>query len=97
MYKVKDDMDATMNYANPGDHVTNIDQNKTTVKERYRAQYYRLPFQNITKVMIRYLAFEMVIKSNYFPVKGGLSPYYSTLAIVDQQPLDYNKHRTIPF
>ena len=47
--------------------------------------------------MIRYLNFEVVIKLNYFPGKGGLSPYYSPQTIVKQQTLDYNKHFTITF
>ena len=46
-----------------------------------------LPFQNIPKFMIRYLAFEVVIKFNYFPGKGGLSPYYIPQTIMGQQPL----------
>ena len=47
--------------------------------------------------MIKYLAFEVVIKLNYFTVKGGLSPYDSPRVIVDQQTLDYNKHCKITF
>ena len=66
-----------MNYTNPGDRVPDIERNNRKVKERYRTQYHRLPFQNIPKVMIRYLAFEVVRKLDYFPFKGGLSPYYS--------------------
>ena len=70
--KVKDKLDVTTNYTNPGDHVAEIYQNNKTVKERYRAQYYSLLFHNIPKVMIIYLDFEVVRKLNYFPVKGGL-------------------------
>ena len=77
MDKVKDDLYVTMNQANPGDHVPEIDRNNRKIKEIYQEQYHRLPFQNIPKVMIRYLDFEVVIKLNYFPVKGNLSPYYS--------------------
>ena len=47
--------------------------------------------------MMKYLAFEVVRKLNYFPVIGGLSPYYSPQIIVYQQPFYYNKHCTIPF
>ena len=54
-------------------------------------------FKNITKVMVRYLAFEVVRKMNYFPIKGFLSPYYIPQIIVYQQPLEYNKQCTIPF
>ena len=34
MDKVKDNMDVTMNYTNPGDHVHEMERNKITVKER---------------------------------------------------------------
>ena len=97
MYRVKENMDVTMNYANPGDHVPDIEQNNRTVKERYRAKFHIITFQNIPKVMIRYLAFEVVIKLNYFPFKGGLSIYFSPRTIVDQKTLDYKINCTIPF
>ena len=55
-----------MNYANPGDHNTYIEGNNITVKERYPEKYKGLLFQNIPKVMIRYLAFEVVNKLDSF-------------------------------
>ena len=89
MDNIKDDLDVTMNYANPGDHVTEIERSNRTVKEKYRAQYHRLTFWDIPKVIIRYLGFEVVRKLNCFPVKEGLLPYYSLQTILYQQPLDY--------
>ena len=86
-----------MDYANPGYHAIEIERNTRNVKERYRTQYHRIPLQNVPKIMISYLAFGVVIKWNCFPVKVGLSPYYTPQTIVDQQPLEYNKHWTIPF
>ena len=65
-----------MNYANPGEYVPEIEKNNIPSKEKHLTPYHRIPFHNIPKVMIIYLAFEMVIKLNYFPVKGGLPPYY---------------------
>ena len=62
MYKVKDDLGFTINYSNPGDHVPDIERINIPVKERYSAQYHRLPFHNIPKVMIVYLDFEVVRK-----------------------------------
>ena len=41
---VKDDLNVDMNYANPGNHVPEIERNNQTVKGRYRSQYHRLPF-----------------------------------------------------
>ena len=86
-----------MNWAITGGHDPEIEKNNITVKEIYGAQYHRIPFHNIHKVMIWYSAFEVIRKLNYFPVKGGLSPYYSSQTIVDNQPLEYNKHCRIPF
>ena len=47
--------------------------------------------------MFRYLDFEVVIKLNYFPVKGSLSPCYSAQTVLDQQPLKYKTNFKIPF
>ena len=52
MVKVKDKLEVAMNFFNPIDHVTDIEINNITAKERYHSQYHRLPFQNILKVMI---------------------------------------------
>ena len=97
MDKIKGYLEITVNYANPGYPVTKIDQSNRSVKKRYRAQYHRHHFQNIPKVVIRYLDFKVFRKFNYFPVKGDLSPYYIHPAIMDQQTLDYNRHFKIPF
>ena len=97
MDKVKDDLDVTVNYANLGDHIPKIDRDNITVKEGYHAQYHGHPFQNIPRVIIRYLDFEVVIELNCFPVKVGLSPYYIPWTLVYTQPLYYNTHFTIPF
>ena len=69
MYKVKDQLEVTMNYSNPGDNIIEIERNNRTVKEIYCAQYHRLTFQNISKILNKYLDFELVRKLIYFPVK----------------------------
>ena len=69
MDRVKYELDFTISYANPGDHVPEIERNNRTVKERYCTQYQRLPFQTIPKFMIRYLASEVVIKLVFFRSK----------------------------
>ena len=97
MDKFKDDLDVTINYANPWYHVPGVYLNNRTVKEVYLAQYHILPFQNIPKVMIRYFSFEVVINLSYFSFKGSLSPHYGPQTILDQQTLDYNKFFTIKF
>ena len=53
--KVRYELYVTMNCANPRNHVTEIKKNNRRVKEIYHAKYYRLPFHNTHKVIIRYL------------------------------------------
>ena len=60
MYRIKNELYVTMNYANPGYHVLEIDKNYRIFKGRYCEKYQRLTFQNISKVIIRYLDFEEV-------------------------------------
>ena len=97
MDKVKDELDITTNYANPGDHGPDIVRNNRTFKERYHAQYHIPSFHNIPKVMITYLSNEVVIELNYFPFKVVLLPYYILRPIVDQQTLEYKIHFTVTF
>jgi hypothetical protein len=47
--------------------------------------------------MIRYLAMNQTNQLNLFPVKGGVSAYYSPQMLLNQSNIDYNKHCTVPF
>ena len=42
MDEVKDKLNITMNYANPGDHVPEAERNNRTIKERIRAAFHCL-------------------------------------------------------
>jgi len=97
MEKVKDELNIHMNYANAQDHVPEAERNNRTIKERIRAAYHRLPYKAIPKIMIRYLAYECTRKLNLFPVKGGVSSYFSPRTILHHQVLDFGKHCTVPF
>lgn len=97
MDQVKDELDIEMNYTNAQDHEPTAKRNNRTLKERARAQYYRLPYKAISKVMIRYLVMECANKLNMFPVKGGVSEYYSPRVIMHETRLEYKKHCLIPF
>ena len=44
MHKFKYELYVTMSYANPEDHVPEIEWKNRTVREIYHAQYHRLPF-----------------------------------------------------
>ena len=45
------------------------------------------------KVMLRYLAMVATEQLNFFPVKDGISKYYSPHMILKKKNIDYNKHR----
>ena len=47
--------------------------------------------------MIRYLAMDCTKKLNIFPVKGGVSDYFSPHMLLKHKNLDYDKHCLIPF
>jgi hypothetical protein len=47
--------------------------------------------------MIHYLAMNQDNQLNVFPVKGGVSSYYSPRMLLNQTNLDYSKECTVPF
>jgi hypothetical protein len=97
MHELQDVYEVTMNYANPQEHVPEAECNNRVIKERFREAFHRLPFTKIHKIMVKILTMECVKKLNFFPPKGGISPYYSPRMILHHQPLDYSKHCSIPF
>jgi Reverse transcriptase (RNA-dependent DNA polymerase) len=92
---VKDELDVKMNYANAGDHVPEAEHNNKTIQERFRVLYHRLPFDKLTRLMIRTFAFICCAQLNYFPAKGGISEYYSPHMIMRCENLDFNKNCSI--
>jgi hypothetical protein len=97
MDELQDVYNVVMNYANPQEHVPEAERNNRVLKERFRASFHRLPFNKMPKIMVKILAMECAKKLNFFPPKGGVSPYYSPRMIMHQQNLDYVKHCSIPF
>ena len=47
--------------------------------------------------MIRHLVMDVTMKMNLFPVKGGISEYYSPRVLMGGGNLEYKKHLSIPF
>jgi hypothetical protein len=47
--------------------------------------------------MVKILTMACAKKLNFFPAKGGISPYDSPRMILHQQSFDYSKHCSIPF
>jgi hypothetical protein len=66
-------------------------------RKRIRAAYHRLPYKAIPRIMINYLAMIQANQLNLFPVKGGVSKYYSPCMILNQTNLDYTKHCVVTF
>ena len=86
-----------MNCTSAHEHDPEAERNNRVIKERIWATYHRLPYKALPKTMMRVLAMECTKKLNYFPPKNGLSPYFSPHIIVDNEPIDYKKHCSIPF
>lgn len=86
----------TPNFSSAQEHVPEAERNIRVIKERIRAVYHDLPFDSISRIMLKYLAMESARKLNYFPPKDGVSSYYSPREILHGIKLDYQKHCTIP-
>ena len=97
MNDVKDELEVTMNYANPKDHVPEAERNNRTIQERVRVGYHRLPYNRLPLILVKPLALISTNMLNMFPVKGGVSSYYSPHMIMQGRKLDYNKHCQVPF
>jgi hypothetical protein len=97
MVNVDDELEVKINYANASEHVPEAERNNRTIQERIRATYHNLPYATILKVMLRYLAMISTEQLNYFPAKGGISPYYSPHVILTGRAVDYVQHCQFPF
>ena len=78
-------------------HVPEAERNNRTIKARFRAAFHRLPYQALPRVMIRTLAMIVTDQLGYFPVKNGVSQYYSPRVIMMLPALDYQQNFTVPF
>ena len=87
-----DEMGVRANIAPQGDHCPEAERNNRVIAERIRAIYNTLPFDAMPKTMLKYLAMEAAERLNYFPAKGGISPYYSPYTLLNKQDIDYAKH-----
>jgi hypothetical protein len=97
MDRIKDGLDCEVNHTTAGEHVPVAERNNKTIKECVRVGYHRLPFKHMPKELIQELAITSTDQLNFFPVKGGISSYYSPRMIMKQENLDYEKHCSIPF
>ena len=97
MDAVKDDMGVSMEYPPAKDHVPAAERNNRVIGERVRATYHRLPYKNMPRIMWEYLVFVSTAQLNWFPVKGGVSKYYSPHHLLKKRQLNYKRHFVVPF
>ena len=86
------DNDIDMECVAAQEHVPEVERTIRVIKEQFRAQYHRLPYQRIPILMIEVLAQECGRWLNMFPPKGGASNYYAPMTIVMGRTLDYKKY-----
>jgi hypothetical protein len=67
------------------------------LKVRVQAANHQLPYKALPQQLIQYLVQTQASQQNLFPVKGGISPYYSLRTILGLPALDYAKHCAVPF
>jgi len=77
-------------------HVPMAERNNRVIQERARALYHRLPYRVMPRIMIRYLVMLVTSQLNWFPVKDGISDYFSPHTIIKRFAIDY-KACKIPF
>jgi len=97
MDRVKDDLNIRLHYTGADDHVPAAERNNRTIQERFRSMFHLLLYKSIPRVMIEGLAMDCTNKLNLFPVKGGISPYFSPHILTGGPRLDYNKHLKVVF
>ena len=91
------DLDIKLILVSAQAHVPEAERNNRTIKERFRTAFHRLPYKALPRVMIRTLAMVCTDQLNYFPMKGGVSQYYSPRVIMQLPALDYNAQFQFPF
>ena len=86
-----------MNYIAAEEHEPVYGRNNCMVKYCIISIFHSLPFKIIPKIVVRKLTTIATKCLKSFPVKGGLSLYYSPHVIMHGSPLDYENHCQIPF
>ena len=92
-----DNWDADINFANPGDHVPDIERENRTVQERFRVKIHCLPFEVIPRTMIWYLVLRITKNRSLFPKKTGISKHFSLYLIMKRRVIDFNKEFAVSF
>ena len=93
-FAAKQDPPIRMNYATAGEHVPRAERNNRVIQERIRANYYQLPYNTLTKTLVKYMVTEASRKLNFVPAKHGISKHYSPRMILHQENIDFDRHCT---
>ena len=94
---VSDEWNADVNFSNPGEHVTDIERGNRTLQERFCVQFYHLPYEALSRVMVRYLPLRITKNRSLFPKKEGISKYFSPHVLLGKHQIDYRKEYEFSF
>ena len=79
------------------EHVPEIERFIRMVKERVRAIFNILPFEQYPNRLIVETVYNAIFRLNCFPHRDGIHPTLSPRAIITGSTIDYNKHCTLQF
>jgi hypothetical protein len=82
----------TMHYTAAQEHVPEAERNNRVIKEQFRAVYHRLPYTQLPPILVKYLTYGSARKPNIFPVRQGVSKYFSPRMIIHQENISYQQH-----
>ena len=74
-----------------------IERGNRTLEERFRVQYYHLPFEALPTVMIQYLPLQITRNRSMFPKKEGISKYFSPHVLLGKRQVDFKKEYEFSF
>ena len=75
---IEDKYKVCLNCAAAEEHVPEAKNNNKVLKEYTRVGYHAPPFKALPHKMTKYLVTKCAKKLNFFPPKGGISPYFSS-------------------
>ena len=73
MNGVKDSLNFTMDYTNPGDYESAAEHNNRVIQEWYRTAMHQVPYKVFPQVLIEGLMKETIKHINMFPLQHGIS------------------------
>jgi len=81
-----------MNFTNAQDHEPKAEHNNRTIKEAFQTAFHGTPHSRMPRLMTQELAELTAEHLNHFPAKNGTLKCCSPHVIMNQEPIDCNKH-----